>query len=67
MNEFGYDTEDLSFQAFSLSVDAMKKLRDQELNNGLLEEGKTKEPTSDDEAYFIYAYQKIMVFLYFMN
>ena len=58
MNEFGYDTEDLSFQAFSLSVDAMKKLRDQELNNGLLEEGKTKEPTSDDEAYFIYAYQK---------
>lgn len=58
MNEFGYDTEDLSFQAFPLSVDAMKKLRDQELNNGLLEEGKTKEPTSDDEAYFIYAYQK---------
>ena len=58
MNEFGYDTEDLSFQAFSLSVDAMKKLRDQELNNGLLEEGKTNEPTSDDEAYFIYAYQE---------
>ena len=30
----------------------------QELNNGLLEEGKTSEPTSDDEAYFIYAYQE---------
>ncbi|MEI3417555.1 MAG: hypothetical protein V8Q86_03330 [Blautia sp.] len=58
MNELGYDTENLTFQAIPLSVDAMKKLRDQELNNGLLEEGKTKEPTSDDEAYFIYAYQK---------
>ena len=58
MNELGYETENLSFQAIPLSVDAMKKLRDQELNNGLLEEGKTKEPTSDDEAYFIYAYQK---------
>ena len=58
MNELGYDTENLSFQAIPLSVDAMKKLRDQELNNGLLEEGKTNEPTSDDEAYFIYAYQE---------
>ena len=58
MNEFGYDTKNLSFQAIPLSVDAMKKLRDQELNNGLLEEGKTNEPTSDDEAYFIYAYQE---------
>jgi len=37
MNELGYDTENLSFQAIPLSVDAMKKLRDQELNNGLLE------------------------------
>ena len=36
----------------------MKKLRDQELNNGLLEKGKTNEPTSEDEAYFIYAYQE---------
>jgi len=60
MNELGYDTENLSFQAIPLSVDAMKKLRDQELNNGLLEEGKTNEPTSDDEAYFIYAYQENM-------
>lgn len=34
MNELGYDTENLSFQAIPLSVDAMKKLRDQELNNG---------------------------------
>ena len=58
MNELGYDTENLSFQTMPLSVDAMKKLRDQELNNGLLEEGKTNEPTSDDEAYFIYAYQE---------
>ena len=58
MNELGYDTENLSFQSMPLSVDAMKKLRDQELNNGLLEEGKTNEPTSDDEAYFIYAYQE---------
>ena len=58
MNELGYDAESLSFQAIPLSVDAMKKLRDQELSNGLLEEGKTKEPTSDDEAYFIYAYQE---------
>ena len=58
MNELGYDTENFSFQAIPLSVDAMKKLRDQELNNGLLEEGKTNEPTSDDEAYFIYAYQE---------
>ena len=58
MNELGYDTENLSFQAIPLSVDAMEKLRDQELNNGLLEEGKTNEPTSDDEAYFIYAYQE---------
>lgn len=58
MNELGYDTENLTFQAIPLSVDAMKKLRDQELNNGLLEEGKTNEPTSDDEAYFIYAYQE---------
>lgn len=58
MNELGYDTENLSFQAIPLSVDAMKKLRDQELNNGLLEKGKTNEPTSEDEAYFIYAYQE---------
>lgn len=58
MNELGYDTENLSFQAILLSVDAMKKLRDQELNNGLLEKGKTNEPTSEDEAYFIYAYQE---------
>ena len=43
MNELGYDTENLSFQAIPLSVDAMKKLRDQELNNGLLEKGKTNE------------------------
>ena len=43
MNELGYDTENLSFQAIPLSVDAMEKLRDQELNNGLLEEGKTNE------------------------
>lgn len=48
MNELGYDTENLSFQAIPLSVDAMKKLRDQELNNGLLEKGKTNEPTSED-------------------
>lgn len=58
MNELGYDAENFSFQAIPLSVDAMKKLRDQELNDGLLEEGKTNEPTSDDEAYFIYAYQE---------
>lgn len=58
MNELGYDTENLSFQAIPLSVDAMKKLRDQELNNGLLEKGKTNEPTSEDETYFIYAYQE---------
>ena len=58
MNELGYGTENLFFQTMPLSVDAMKKLRDQELNNGLLEEGKTNVPTSDDEAYFIYAYQE---------
>ena len=27
MNELGYDTENLSFQAIPLSVDAMKKLK----------------------------------------
>lgn len=58
IEELGYDTEALSFQAIPFSVDALKNLREQELSNGLLEEGKTNEPTSDDEAYFIYAYQE---------
>ena len=58
MNELGYDTEMLSFQAIPLSVDAMNELRSQELNDGLLKEGDTNEPTSEDEAYFIYAYQE---------
>ena len=58
INELGYDAENFSFQAFPLSVDGMRKLRNEELNDGLLEEGQTNEPTSDDEAYFIYAYQE---------
>lgn len=56
--ELGYNTETLSFQVIPFSADALKSLRKQELSNGLLEEGKTNEPTSDDEAYFVYAYQE---------
>lgn len=50
-------TQKISFQAIPLCR-CNEKLRDQELNNGLLEKGKTNEPTSEDEAYFIYAYQE---------
>lgn len=67
MNELGYDTENLSFQAIPLSVDAMKKLRDQELNNGLLEKGKTNEPTSEDELILSMPIRKIPGFQYSMN
>lgn len=67
MNELGYDTENLSFQAIPLSVDAMKKLRDQELNNGLLEKGKRTNQRQKMKLILSMPIRKIPGFQYSMN
>ena len=59
IDELGYNQEDFIFACYPLSFQTMKNMEEQYLQEGYLEEEKRKESWSqEDDAYFIYAYQK---------
>lgn len=59
IDELGYDSEDFIFAYYPLNFQTMKILEEQYLQEGYLTEEKRKESWSqEDDAYFIYAYQK---------
>ena len=59
IDELGYHSEDLIFACYPLNFQTMKKLEEQYLQEGYLAEEKRKESWSqEDDAYFIYGYQK---------
>ena len=59
IDELGYNQEDFIFACYPLSFQTMKNLEEQYLQEDYLTEEKRKESWSqEDDAYFIYAYQK---------
>lgn len=59
IDELGYHSEDYIFGCYPLDFPTMKNLEDQYLQEGYLIEEKRKESWSqEDDAYFIYGYQK---------
>lgn len=59
LSEIGYQADNFEFASYPLSVEDMKAAEEGHVQAGLLEEGlKNKEWTSQDEAYYIYAFQK---------
>ena len=59
IDELGYHSEDFIFAGYPLNYQTMENLEKQYLQEGYLEEEKRKESWSqEDDAYFIYAYQK---------
>ena len=65
IDELGYHSEDFIFSCYPLNFQIMKKLEEQYLQEGYLAEEKRKESWSqEDDAYFIYAYQKYEDILY---
>lgn len=59
IDELGYHSEDFIFACYPLNFQTMENLEEQYLQEGYLEEEKRKESWSqEDDAYFIYAYQK---------
>lgn len=65
----GYHSEDFIFACYPLNSQTMKNLEEQYLQEGRLTEEKRKESWSqEDDAYFIYGYQKYEdQFLFFMK
>lgn len=59
IDELGYYPEDFIFACYPLNFQTMKNLEEQYLQEGYLAEEKRKESWSqEDDAYFIYGYQK---------
>ena len=59
IDELGYHSKDFIFACYPLSFQTMKNLEEQYLQEGYLTEEKRKESWSqEDDAYFIYGYQK---------
>ena len=59
IDEVGYHSEDFIFACYPLNFQTMKSLEEQYLQESYLTEEKRKENWSqEDDAYFIYAYQK---------
>lgn len=59
IDELGYHSEDFIFACYPLNSQTMKNLEEQYLQEGRLTEEKRKESWSqEDDAYFIYGYQK---------
>ncbi len=59
IDELGYHPEDFIFACYPLNFQVMKNLEEQYLQEDYLTEEKRKESWSqEDDAYFIYAYQK---------
>ncbi|MDD3278934.1 MAG: hypothetical protein PHG16_08635 [Lachnospiraceae bacterium] len=59
IDELGYHSEDFIFDCYPLNFQIMKNLEEQYIQGGYLAEEKRKESWSqEDDAYFIYAYQK---------
>lgn len=59
IDELGYNQEDFIFACYPLSFQTMKNMEEQYLQEDYLTEEKRKESWSqEDDAYFIYAYQK---------
>lgn len=59
IDELGYHSEDFIFASYPLDFQTMKNLEEQYLQEGYLAEEKRKESWSqEDDAYFIYGYQK---------
>lgn len=66
MNELGYDTENL-FPGDSVKCRCNEKLRDQELNNGLLEKEKRTNQRQKMKLILSMPIRKIPGFQYSMN
>lgn len=59
IDELGYHSEEFIFDSYPLNFQVMKDMEDQCIQDGSLAEEKRKESWSqEDDAYFIYAYQK---------
>lgn len=60
MNQLGYHSEEFDFVGYSLNHQIMKEKEKRRIEQKLIEKKEQKDQwTKEDDAYFIYAYQKI--------
>lgn len=60
MEELGYQTDEFEFRIYPVNSDTMKELEEDLVNTGYISEENRKEGWSrEDDAYAVYAYQKI--------